>query len=141
MIESALLILIIVLLAHWLPLATGWDSAKRKLDRASRPNFKYRSTNAGSGYPAVSIRAGQDCCQAVKATNGVRYLSTEAPILPLPECTSNKCRCTYAHHSERRTGTERRHRILDLKETVFPSAAVFKKRNHIRRRGRDLTSA
>ena len=140
-IEAALFILFIVLLARWLPLAPGWDSAIRKMDRASRPKFKYRSINASRDYPAVSIRAAQNGCQAVKLTNGVRYLSTEAPILPLPGCTNEKCHCTYAHHTERRTGSDRRHRLLDLKEAIFPPVAISDKRNHIRRRTRHLTSA
>ena len=54
-------------------------------------------------YHAVSIRAGTRCCQAVEALGDQRFLSAEAPHLPLQECTMNgRCRCRYQHHTDRR---------------------------------------
>jgi hypothetical protein len=141
MLEAVLLIICIVLAARWLPLWTSWDSAKRVIDRASRPKFKYHSLGASSDYPAVSIRVAQDSCQAVRESSGIRYLSTEAPLLPLPGCSSEKCRCTYAHHSERRKGTYRRRAILASYKEIFPPAGNTDKRHLKGRRNGDLTSA
>ena len=54
-------------------------------------------------YHAVSIRHGARCCKAVAALDGKRYLSTEAPSLPLAGCSSpGACQCKYRHHSDRR---------------------------------------
>jgi hypothetical protein len=58
-------------------------------------------------YHAVSIQAGPRCCQAAKALTGVRFLSTEAPRLPLPQCEAGTCECKYLHHEDRRA-VERR---------------------------------
>ena len=54
-------------------------------------------------YHAVSIRTGSGCCQAAQALGDQRFLSDEAPQLPLPDCTMNgRCRCRYRHHTDRR---------------------------------------
>jgi hypothetical protein len=50
---------------------------------------------------------GATHCQAAEAVKGRRFLSTEAPILPLRECDVAACKCKYRHHEDRR-GTPRR---------------------------------
>jgi hypothetical protein len=37
----------------------------------------------------------------------MRYLSREAPPLPLKDCTSPECTCRYEHHEDRRKGPRR----------------------------------
>jgi hypothetical protein len=47
------------------------------------------------------------CC-AVAAIAGQRYLSEEAPVLPLPDCDMpRECRCVYQHFTDRRTDKRR----------------------------------
>lgn len=54
-------------------------------------------------YHAVSIHHGSRCCQSVAALDGKRFLSTEAPALPLTDCSApGACRCRYHHHTDRR---------------------------------------
>ncbi len=54
-------------------------------------------------YQAVSIRHAGRCCQAVKALDETRYLSMEAPALPLTKCSApGQCRCKYRYHTDRR---------------------------------------
>jgi hypothetical protein len=53
-------------------------------------------------YHAVSIVSGSKGCDAAKAQLGRRYLSREAPRLPLADCGNPECRCHYAHHDDRR---------------------------------------
>ena len=54
-------------------------------------------------YHAVSIRHLGRCCPAVRALDDDRFLSTQAPRLPLAECTMRDgCRCKYRHHNDRR---------------------------------------
>lgn len=61
-----------------------------------------------SNYHAVSIRHGKRCCRAVKALEGQRFLSQEAPSLPLATCTNpNGCACRYQHHTDRRDDPRR----------------------------------
>jgi hypothetical protein len=58
-------------------------------------------------WHAVSIETGSDvcgsCCQAAGALQGQRFLSSDAPTLPLRGCTNpSGCQCRYRHHPDRR---------------------------------------
>lgn len=59
-------------------------------------------------YHAVSIRYRMNACEAAKQLTDRRFLSNEAPKLPLPGCTAASCHCGYEHHEDRRDGEERR---------------------------------
>ncbi len=54
-------------------------------------------------YQAVSIRARTRACEAARQCGETRFLSLEAPSLPLEGCTNTAaCRCRYRHHKDRR---------------------------------------
>ncbi len=70
-------------------------------------------------YHAVSIRHGNRCCRAVKALDGQRFLSNEAPSLPLVACSNPQgCQCRYKHHTDRREDA-RRDTDVGLPERLF----------------------
>jgi len=58
-------------------------------------------------YHAVSINHRKDACAAAIQLNGKRFLSREAPSLPLSGCHAAACRCKYDHHEDRREGDRR----------------------------------
>jgi hypothetical protein len=61
-----------------------------------------------SRFHAVSVKPGQPACEVAISGKTRRWLSKEAPMLPLPGCTQpERCRCTYQHHADRRTGARR----------------------------------
>lgn len=63
----------------------------------------------GSGrFHALSIRFGAGACAAARALHGKRFLSPQAPALPLATCDSQHCRCRFVHHRDRRDGEDRR---------------------------------
>jgi hypothetical protein len=56
---------------------------------------------------AVTTPAGT-CCRASLQARKIRYLSSEAPPLPLSGCTQAKqCVCKYKHFPDRRAGPRR----------------------------------
>jgi hypothetical protein len=59
-------------------------------------------------YHAVSILTGPNACEASRRFKGMRFLSQQAPRLPLPTCTSAQCDCRFRHHNDRRAGPRRR---------------------------------
>ena len=60
-------------------------------------------------WHAVSVKPGPGACSVADTGRDRRWLSREAPVLPLPGCTEpQKCRCTYRHHEDRRAGEGRR---------------------------------
>ena len=58
-------------------------------------------------HHAVSIVPGYRCCHEVRELAGTRFLSREAPALPLKNCSSDSCSCRYEHHTDRRGGPRR----------------------------------
>ena len=60
-------------------------------------------------WHAVSVKPGPGACSVADTGRDRRWLSREAPMLPLPGCSKpESCRCTYQHHEDRRTGEGRR---------------------------------
>jgi hypothetical protein len=59
-------------------------------------------------YHAVSIIPGEDACPAAYRFTGHRFLSRQAPPLPLPTCDAFQCTCKFKHHKDRRAGPRRR---------------------------------
>lgn len=58
-------------------------------------------------FHAVTIQTGRNCCHEARALQGQRFLSREAPSLPLKNCSSDSCLCHYLHHDDRRAGPRR----------------------------------
>ena len=66
-------------------------------------------------YHAVGIAPGSACCKAVTELTGRRYLSAEAPKIPLPTCDAESCQCRFVHFEDRREGEDRRERTVDAR--------------------------
>lgn len=61
-----------------------------------------------NSWSAVSIVCTRASCAAAQALKRQRYLSADAPRLPLSDCTSAEaCPCVYRKHADRR-GAPRR---------------------------------
>ena len=81
---------------------------------------------------AVQTPLGERMCPAAAAIAGQRYLSEEAPALPLPDCdTPRDCRCVYQHFTDRRTD---RRRETDI---GLPNRFVATDRRALKRRVTD----
>jgi hypothetical protein len=59
-------------------------------------------------WHAVIIAAPADACAAAKECRGKRFLSAEAPWLPLEGCDVARCQCKYRHHADRRGAPRRK---------------------------------
>ena len=74
------------------------------------PTPRQRTTERHTATPfaAVAIEASIDgCCQAAADIAGKRFLTGEAPLLQLPDCTEHYCRCRYVRFDDRREGPRR----------------------------------
>lgn len=70
-------------------------------------------------WHAVSIETVPGCCHFARGLREARFLSADAPILPLPNCTAKeRCRCLYKHHEDRRGQLRRREEITGLRANV-----------------------
>ena len=62
----------------------------------------------GNIFHGIAIEPGSRSCEAVRELAGKRFLSEDAPRLPLDECQCvPDCRCVYRHFSDRRTDVRR----------------------------------
>jgi len=99
---------------------SSWFFRKRvqaEMRVSGRAVHVHRVTNP---YHAVSILAGPACHRTAERYIGQRFLSTEAPPLPLPSCDANACLCRYAHHADRRMVADRRNRdVWNRNPAVF----------------------
>ena len=59
-------------------------------------------------FYGVSVQPGINACPAVEKLRGHRYLTLEAPKLPLPNCSNSDCRCVLRPENDRRAGFDRR---------------------------------
>lgn len=62
-------------------------------------------------YHAVGVVPGPRVCAAAEALRDKRFLSREAPTLPLKECDRGDCQCRYEHYEDRRKGPRRAREI------------------------------
>ncbi|MBK6508977.1 MAG: hypothetical protein IPG64_04495 [Haliea sp.] len=69
-----------------------------------------RRTSLGASHPfhAVSVGPVPGSCTVALSVRSLRFLSDEAPSLPLENCTAAQCKCRYMHYPDRRSGTRDR---------------------------------
>lgn len=80
-------------------------------------------------WNAVSIVSTSSSCEAARALKGRRFLSAEAPRLPLAECTQpGSCRCVYRKYADRREGPRR-----EADETGVQRSGVVEQERRLRR--------
>lgn len=84
--------LIAIAAAYW------WRSATRQQRKAVHAAGR----DTDKRYHCVEIRSGNAACRAVRSLELTRFLSDEAPRLPVPGCTAQKCTCRYVHFEDRR---------------------------------------
>ena len=61
-----------------------------------------------SKWHAVTVVLQTSSCSAATMCRNTRYLSHEAPRLPLPNCPHPElCECKFKHHEDRRNGSRR----------------------------------
>lgn len=82
---------------------------RNKITSLSKSSIKKKSANKLKGeFAAVSVRFTPNACEAVKQLQGQRFLSKDAPLMPLQECPRrNICNCFYDYHEDRRENDER----------------------------------
>ena len=75
--------------------------------RKQHANVKAENPAKSTAFHCVETHHHGKCCEAVKALHGKRFLSAEAPILPIKGCDQAHCECDYVHHNDRRADNRR----------------------------------
>ena len=83
-----------------------------KKESAPKKKTERRSNTASSAddtaYHAVSIKFSPKACAAAREMDGKRFLSSDAPHIPLPDCDIVDCQCHFVHFKDRRGRVDRR---------------------------------
>jgi hypothetical protein len=112
MVQALVLIVIVVAVAFW------WRRA-RMLRQQSQVKRAPERPNPAT-YHCVEVRYQAGACDAVKQLGEKRFLSAEAPPLPVPGCDAPKCSCRYVHHDDRRQ-EDRRHPLGSVPPSLVAS--------------------
>jgi len=116
---------------------TYGNSNTRRLDKADRRS----SSRAGNPFHAVSIHPSASSCLAAESIRGQRFLSEQAPGLPLGACSSANCNCRYVHHVDRRRGNGDRRGELPAGEGFLGLSGGLDRRADKGRRASDWVTA
>ncbi len=100
--------------------------ARQRLERASVSRSPYR---------ACTIEPGQGACTAVATLREKRFLQTDVPLLPLPECGRLQCDCRYRRHEDRRHRDHERRLPGATATQLYPHMEQERRRAHGRRAG------
>jgi hypothetical protein len=105
-ITASVIAIVILLAALLLMRRTQKSISERPAPKreAQSPVRKTQSTK----FHAVSIRLGSNACTAAREIQGERFLASEAPQMPLPDCDASDCKCRFVHYKDRRTKDNRR---------------------------------
>src|SRR5277367_1965402 len=87
-------------------------------------------------WHAVSIVTTPASCHTARALRGIRFLSPEAPHLPLSQCSAGvSCPCSYKHYEDRRGPPRRAEELTGLRR---PNPGAQERRQQRGRRSTDL---
>ena len=87
-----------------------WLFLKRfKTNSSSTPKPASTTSKRKKEFGAVSIKTGPQACSAAKYLRGKRFISSQAPALPLSECDISDCKCKYDYYKDRRSEDDRRY--------------------------------
>jgi hypothetical protein len=117
----SVLVLVIALFAIFLRLLPSpQKTASRGGSKAAYKRSELSPlSRAGSQYKSISIVCDSGACEASKASRGNRFLTSEAPFFPLPDCTSTACSCKYVHYEDRRDEEGERRAPMALRSELF----------------------
>jgi hypothetical protein len=102
---------------------------------APRKTVASVSSPRASRWHCVSITSSVVCCDAARDLADLRFLSLQAPRLPLDGCKlGTDCRCAYQHHDDRRTKPRRSDDLAGARREGYPGHERRKQRG---RRGTD----
>lgn len=134
---AAIVILVFVVLALYLKSKSS-DKKPKKPARIAKPTKSRKASattdKAGKSYAGIAIKLCANACDAAKELEKTRYLSGQAPLLPLTDCNQPNCACKYVHYSDRRDVNEDRRHAYSMKTELYDSTGNQNRREKKERR-------
>lgn len=114
-----LLTLVLILLSAWLFFSYRQGKAKK---------HHHKPLHERHPYHCVTIETAKHCCKAVEKLVDKRFLSVDAPQLPLPNCQISDCQCHYQHYDDRREKHVGRRNDFALEHDSLDTEEQFNRR-------------
>lgn len=130
------LVLAAACLLYWFFHHPKRDPHRNNQKHGRKNSHKHQHEFSHSLYHCVEAHAHKDSCRAAKALHGKRFLSAQAPSLPLKQCKQKHCHCDYIHHEDRRVETRRQD--VGLQHDLYGQNGETEKRDE-RKHGRRKT--
>ena len=93
---------------------------QKKPTRSTTPTGSAGPLHRSTPWHAVSVVPGRWCCDAARGLGTGRFLSRDAPRLPLAQCLEpHSCSCAYKHHADRRGPPRRKDELSGLRRTGY----------------------
>tara|TARA_R110002049_G_scaffold67693_5_gene175756 strand:- start:3912 stop:4355 length:444 start_codon:yes stop_codon:yes gene_type:complete len=120
------------------PTKSSMESAQRTRARVHEKHGRHSGPERDSPYRAAEIVVAQGACEPVRALAGTRYLLREVPHIPVTDCASRKCTCTYIHHPDRRNMDGDRRAHYDTLTNAYTTTGHSERRGSNGRRADDM---
>lgn len=104
------------------------------------PHTPIHDQSTSHPYHCVEIVNDKGVCDSAKKLKDKRFLSKDAPTLPLPDCNEAECHCRYLHHEDRRGQTEDRRVDFGVTSELYGVFGEPNRRNQPAK-GRRLTDS
>ena len=121
----------------------SWFRRRLKVNKIQREGTRagaIEHVHVTNPWHAVAIGASASCCQASVFLRQTRFLSSQAPPLPLKGCTQPKsCMCKSKHFSDRRSGPRRATESALFQNALSRHTAAVRSQERRALRGRRAT--
>ena len=105
--------------------------AEMRVRQEKQPSYPYR---------AAEIVCEEFACDAVKNMAGNRFLLRDVPLIPIPDCTSPNCECSYIRYNDRRNWSEDRREHYSLVTNLYAINGNVERREKQGRRAGEESS-
>ena len=135
----AVIVFVFLLVTAWMFFSKRSDrrmplSRTRKTEKTSQRSDKTKVTK----WRSVKIHHGLYSCSSVEKIANRTYLATEAPALPLGQCSEKECKCRYLYLDDRRDSEDRRAMLGQLSRVYLSYQSDDDRRQILRRRITDI---
>jgi len=141
--EFALIVVFLVIAMVLFLKSRSRSAQQRKAARKSKSkksSSANESTATGSkAFTAVTVVPCPGACEAVLGFGEHRFLTAEAPILPLSDCGLSSCTCKYVYYDDRRDVSEERRQPYSIRTDLHSTTGEKEKRQRAGRRKSDKT--
>ena len=115
------------------------QTARKASARINAKQKQRGNLDQADAYRSAEIEFEDSACDAVKKLEGTRFLLSDVPLIPVPDCTLPDCKCSYIRYKDRRSWSEERRALFKLHNEPRTGDSSERRKNEGRRASDDET--